>query len=116
MWRSMLVLATFGVSTLGAPLPALAQSAPGAVIVRESTPNREPAAILPGAAAAPRVIADREGPNLSIIVLPPDGAAADRGSLTTREPGQALGGAGQGGPPLLPVYDNGGFGNNGPFS
>ena len=116
MWRLVLVSAILGASSFGDASQALAQSAPDAVVVRDTTGDGRTSAVIPAAPAPQRVISVREGPTLSVIVLPPAVAGSDPSLVPVGEPGRLLD-LGQGDPPgVLPTYNNDSFGNNGPFS
>src|SRR5690242_12779875 len=77
MWRLVLISAILGVSSFGYAGQALAQSAPDALVILDGTAAGAPAAVIPAAPAPQRVISVREGPTLSVIVLPPDVAGSD---------------------------------------
>src|SRR5689334_6813984 len=125
MWRVALASAILGISSLGYPGQALAQSIPGALVIQDNRADSPPAVIIPAASAPQRVISVREGPNLSVIVLPPTeagsvlppaAAGSDARLVPIEEPGRLLN-LGQGDPPgVLPTYNNNSFGGNGPFS
>ena len=116
MWRLVLASAILGVSSFGYAGQALAQSAPGALVIQDGMAAGVPAAVIPAAPAPQRVISVREGPTLSVIVLPPAVAGSDPSLVPVGDPGRLLD-LGQGDPPgALPTYNNNSFGNNGPFS
>ena len=126
MWRLVLISAILGVSSFGYAGQALAQSAPGALVIQDGTaagapaavfpPVPAPQAVIPVAPAPQRVISVREGPTLSVIVLPLTVAGSDATLVPVGEPGRLLD-LGQGDPPgALPTYNNNSFGDNGPFS
>src|SRR4051794_30075438 len=87
MWRLVLTSAILGVSSFGYAGQALAQSAPGALVIQDGMaagvpaavfpPAPAPQAVIPAAPAPQRVISVREGPTLSVIVLPPEVAGSD---------------------------------------
>jgi hypothetical protein len=85
-------------------------------MIRDSQGESAPSAVIPTVPAQQRVISVREGPALSMIVLPPAVTGSDPSLVTIGEPGRLLD-LGQGDPPgVLPTYNDNSFGNNGPFS
>src|SRR4051794_22443880 len=90
MWRLLLVSASLGVSSFGYAGQAVAQSAPGALLIQDGMAAGTPAAVIPTAPAPQRVISVREGPALSVIVLPPQVAGSDPSLGPVGEPGRLL--------------------------
>src|SRR5579885_1884598 len=115
MWRLVLASVILGASSFGYAGQAFAQSAPGAVVVRDSTGDGELPALIPATPAEWRVISVREGPALSVVVLPAEVAGSDPSLAPIGEPGRVVEPRRSDPAWTLPTYNNP-FGDNGPFS